>query len=69
MSFVFPYVLKTAKVVPVYKKDSNLDYRNYLHWKLEIRPSICIYSYPECVLEYIRHLASRIIVGEIIEDA
>ena len=26
---VFPSVLKTAKVVPVFKKDSKLDYRNY----------------------------------------
>ena len=27
---VFPSVLKTAKVVPVFKKDSKLDYSNYL---------------------------------------
>ena len=26
---IFPLVLKTAKVVPVFKKDSKLDYRNY----------------------------------------
>ena len=26
---VFPLVLKTAKVVPVFKKDSKLDYSNY----------------------------------------
>ena len=26
---VFPSVLKTAKVVPVFKKDSKFDYRNY----------------------------------------
>ena len=26
---VFPSVLKTAKVIPVYKKDSKLDYRNH----------------------------------------
>ena len=26
---VFPSVLKTAKAVPVFKKDSNLDYSNY----------------------------------------
>ena len=26
---VFPSVLKTAKVVPVFKKDSKLDYSNY----------------------------------------
>ena len=26
---VFPHVLKTAKVVPVFKRDSKLDYNNY----------------------------------------
>ena len=29
MTGVFPLVLKTAKVVPVFKKDSKLDYSNY----------------------------------------
>ena len=29
MTGVFPYVLKTAKVIPVFKKDSKLDYSNY----------------------------------------
>ena len=29
MTCVFPSVLKTAKVVPVFKKDSKLDYSNY----------------------------------------
>ena len=29
MASVFPSVLKTAKVVPVFKKDSKLDYSNY----------------------------------------
>ena len=29
MSGVFPSVLKTGKVVPVFKKDSKLDYNNY----------------------------------------
>ena len=29
MSGVFPSVLKTAKVVPVFEKDSKLDYSNY----------------------------------------
>ena len=28
MTGVFPSVLKTAKVVPVFKKDSKLDYSN-----------------------------------------
>ena len=30
MTGVFPCVLKTAKVVPVFKKDSKLEYSNYL---------------------------------------
>ena len=30
MTGVFPSVLKTAKVIPVFKKDSKLDYNNYL---------------------------------------
>ena len=30
MTCVFPSVLKTAKVVPAFKKDSKLDYSNYL---------------------------------------
>ena len=29
MTGVFPSVLKTVKVVPVFKKDSKLDYGNY----------------------------------------
>ena len=29
MTGVFPSVLKTEKVVPVFKKDSKLDYSNY----------------------------------------
>ena len=29
MTGVFPSVIKTAKVVPVFKKDSKLDYSNY----------------------------------------
>ena len=29
MTGVFPSVFKTAKVVPVFKKDSKLDYSNY----------------------------------------
>ena len=30
MTSVFPSALKTAKLVPVLKKDSKLNYRNYL---------------------------------------
>ena len=37
-------------------------------WKLEIGPANCIYSYPECALQYIGHLASGNIVVEIWED-
>ena len=29
MTGVFPSILKIAKVVPVFKKDSKLDYSNY----------------------------------------
>ena len=29
MTAVFPFVLKTAKVVPVFNKDSKLNYSNY----------------------------------------
>ena len=29
MTGIFPSLLKTAKVVPVFKKDSKLDYSNY----------------------------------------
>ena len=29
MAGVFPSVLKTAKVVPLFKKDSKLDYSDY----------------------------------------
>ena len=29
MAGVFPSVLKTAKVVPIFKKDSKLNYSNY----------------------------------------
>ena len=29
MTGVFPSILKTAKVVPVFKKDSKFDYSNY----------------------------------------
>ena len=43
MTGVFPSVLKTAKVVPVFKKDSKLDYSNY-------RP-ISLLSHIEKILE------------------
>ena len=31
MISVFPFALKTAKVVPIFKKDSNLDYKTNLN--------------------------------------
>ena len=34
MTGVFPSVLKTAKVAPVFKKDSKLDYSNYCPFSL-----------------------------------
>ena len=43
MSGVFPSVLKTAQVVPVFKKDSKLNYSNY-------RP-ISLLSYIEKILK------------------
>ena len=39
------------------------------HRTSEIEPPNCFYSYLECVLEYIGHLASRNIVGEIWKGA
>ena len=34
MTGVFPFVLKTGKVVPVFKKDSKKDYSNYCLFSL-----------------------------------
>ena len=50
MTGVFPSVLKSAKVVPVFKKDSKLDYRNY-------RP-ISLLSNIEKILE--KHMYKRL---------
>ena len=36
MTGVFPSVLKTAKVIPVFKKDSKLDYRNYYCYPISL---------------------------------
>ena len=47
MTGVFPSVLKTAKVVPVFKKDSKLNYSNY-------RP-ISLLSNIEKILEKLMH--------------
>ena len=43
MADIFPSVLKIAKVVPVFKKDSKLDYSNYCR--------ICFLSNIEKILE------------------
>ena len=48
MTGVFPSVLKTAKVVPVFKKDSKLDYSNY-------RPSHCY----QILKKYLKNLCIR----------
>ena len=47
MTGVFPSVLKTAKVVPVFKKDSKLDYSNYC--------PISLLSNIEKILEKLRY--------------
>ena len=50
MTGVFPSVLKTAKVVPVFKKNSKLDYSNYRPISLlsnieKILENLCITNY------------------------
>ena len=45
MTGVFPSVLKTAKVVPVFRKDSKLDYSNY--------PPISLLSNIEKIFQYL----------------
>ena len=50
MTSVFPSVHKTAKVVPVFKKDSKLDCSNYCPTSLlsnieKIRENLCIRDY------------------------
>ena len=47
ITVVFPSVLKTAKVVPIFKKDSKLDYNNY--------HSISLLSNIEKILEKLMH--------------
>ena len=44
MNGVFPSALKTAKIVPVFKKDSKLHYSNY-------HPTISLVSNIEKILE------------------
>ena len=40
MTGVFPTVLKTAKVIPVFKKDSKLDYSNYCCYPISLLSNI-----------------------------
>ena len=47
MTSVFPFVLKTAKVAPIFKKDSKLDYSNYC--------PISLLSYIEKILEQLMY--------------
>ena len=47
MTSVFPSVLKTAKVAPIFKKDSKLDYSNY--------SPISLLSYIEKILEQLMY--------------
>ena len=49
---VFPFVFKTAKVVPVFKKDSKFDYSNYRQ--------ISLFSDIEKILE--KHMYERLII-------
>ena len=60
MTDVFPSVLKSAKVVPVFKKDSKLDYSNYHSISLlsnieKIRENLCI---RDCILSLITNILS-----------
>ena len=60
---------ETDTFVILFHLSNRLILKRIEHQKLEIRPSSCIYSYPECVLEYIGDLASRNIVCDFWEDA
>ena len=51
-SGVFPSILKTAKVIPVHKKVSKLDFANF--------PSISLQSYIEKILESLIESINRI---------
>ena len=57
MTGVFPSVLKTARVAPVFKKDSKLDYSNYRPISLlsSNHPSLCI---RDCITFLIRIMLS-----------
>ena len=60
MTGIFPSVLKNAKVVPVFKKDSKSDYSNYLPISLlsnieKILENLCI---RDCILSLITRILS-----------
>ena len=56
---VFPSVLKTAKVVPVFKKDSKLDYSNY--YPISLYQILKKYLINLCITDYIPFLITIIL--------
>ena len=59
---------RNRRIVILLRLSNKLIRKRIGHRKSEIGPPNCIYSCPECVLEYIGHLSSRNIVGEFWED-
>ena len=54
MARVFPSVLETEKVVPVFKKDSKLDYSNYR--PISLLSNIEKYLKNLCIADYVPFL-------------
>ena len=59
MTGVFPSVLKIAKVVPVFKKDSKLDYSNY--HPISLLSNIEKYLKNLCIRDCILSLITKIL--------
>ena len=59
MTGVFPSVLKTAKVVPVFKKNSKLDYSNYRPISLLSNIEKMLENF--CITDYIPFLITLIL--------
>ena len=59
MTGVFPSVLKTAKVVPVFKKDCKLDYSNY--HPISLLSNIEKYLTNLCIRDRIPFLLTKIL--------
>ena len=59
MAGVFPSVLETEKVVPVFKKDSKLDYSNYR--PISLLSNIEKYLKKLCITDYIPFLITIIL--------